>query len=211
MSSCIDAVGLVAAEQREASSSFPGPCPVLVRGWPLGRGTLERLARSGGAALVLPAGAASDAREREAAAQAADDAGLALVLETDGHSDLSADAAADALTVARVECAALQEGEEVARAAQLHEAGVRAVMLAYPAALLDEDGEEGSAYVRAVLRAFRTKRSGKFVASAFGGLPADGSTPEKRNPQLWRRAQKEAKEIMHDSKKKYGHLDLPKQ
>jgi hypothetical protein len=51
------------------------------------------------------------------------------------------------------------------------------------------------------------KRSGAFEASAFGGLAADGSTPEQRNPKLWRRAQKEAKEIMSDSKKKYGHLD----
>jgi len=111
------------------------------------------------------------------------------------------------LELVRVPALELDAGE-VSGAHDARAAGARGVLLDYGGELLPEG--ECDDYLKAVLRAVAAKRSVAFEASAFGGLPTDGSTPEKRNPKLWRRAQREAKEIMADSKKKYGHLDKPK-
>lgn len=198
-----EALARVSAEQHDAANGFPGPCPVFVRAaGALSADQLQLFTRSGMDALVLPAECVHE--------YAAVAGGLPLVAEVEsagGAAGAPAASAADsppALSLQRIGALELNAGE-VQLAQNAHASGSRAVLLDYGAELLPEgDCDE---YLSAVLRAMRTKRSTSFESSAFGGLPADGSSPEKRNPKLWRRAQKEAKEIMSDSKKKYGHLD----
>lgn len=206
-----EALRRIAAEQCDAAGGFPGPCPIFVRAASAPPAAQLRLFRQSGMdALLLPEGAL-------AAHDAAEHADLPLIAERasgagdpgvaggeGGAAGAARGSAPPGLALLRVCGLALNAGE-VEATQDAHAAGARAVLLDYGPDLLPEG--DCDQYLCAVLAAIRTKRSAAFEASAFGGLPADGSTPEKRSPKLWRRAQKEAKEIMSDSKKKYGHLD----
>jgi hypothetical protein len=130
------ALACVAAEQGSAAGAFPGPCPLLVRGWPLSAEQLRAFKGNGMDGLVLPAAAAAHAPEAAAAAAAA---GLALVAEHDGMPAPS-DAAADAdggSALVRISALELTAGE-IGLAQTAHAAGVRAVLLDYASELLPE-------------------------------------------------------------------------
>lgn len=184
------AVAAVVVEQATADGAFPGPCPVL-----LTRGAAERLgdAEAEGVAAIVDRGGSAGS------------GALPAVLRLDEAEMENLQLGEDALAVVAVHGGQL-DGGEVERARALHAAGVRAVLLDY-SFTGETTGLPEAEYVTWVLGQLRTKKSGAFVSSAFGGLPVEDLSPGSKNPKLWRRAQKEAKEIMHDSKKKYGHLD----